>query len=120
MNYIVTLNGKEYEVELERGEVSAVLRGNVDPGTPAAASAPAPAAAAAGAAGGEAVTAPIPGVVLQVRCRAGQAVKRGDVLFILEAMKMENEVFAPRDGIVSAVAASQGATVETGAVLCTL
>lgn len=119
MNYIVTLNGKEYEVELGQGEVSAVLKGSAAPAAPVAA-APAPAAASAGAAGGEAVTAPIPGVVLQVRCRAGQAVKLGDVLFILEAMKMENEVFAPRDGIVSAVAVSQGASVETGAALCTL
>ncbi len=62
----------------------------------------------------------MPGTILQVKCAAGQAVKRGDVLFILEAMKMENEIFAPHDGTISSVAVSQGAAVETGSVLCTL
>lgn len=62
----------------------------------------------------------MPGTILDVRCSNGQAVRKGDVLFILEAMKMENEIFAPKDGTVTAVCTSKGAAVETGATLCTL
>ncbi len=69
---------------------------------------------------GEPVASPMPGTILDVRCSNGQAVKKGDVLFILEAMKMENEIFAPKDGTVTAVCTSKGAAVETGATLCTL
>ena len=71
-------------------------------------------------AGGESVNSPMPGTILAVNVKAGDAVKKGDVLMILEAMKMENEICAPCDGTVSAVSVNQGATVETGTVLCTI
>ena len=109
MKYQVSLNGKQFEVEVEKGSVSAVPTG--------AAPAPAPAAAPAG---GETVAAPMPGTILDIRCTAGQAVKGGDVLFILEAMKMENEICAPHDGTVGTVCVQKGASVQTGAALCTM
>ena len=109
--YRVNVNGTVYEVELE--EMT---------GAPAAApvAAPAPSAAAAPAAGGEKVTSPMPGTILSVNVAAGDAVKRGQVLMILEAMKMENEIMAPHDGKVTAVAVTKGAAVESGALLCTI
>ena len=109
--YRVNVNGTVYEVELE--EMT---------GAPAAApvAAPAPSAATAPAAGGEKVTSPMPGTILSVNVAAGDAVKRGQVLMILEAMKMENEIMCPRDGVVSSVQAAKGAAVESGTLLCVL
>ena len=109
--YRVNINGTVYEVELE--EMT---------GAPAAApvAAPAPSAAAAPAAGGEKVTSPMPGTILSVNVAAGDAVKRGQVLMILEAMKMENEIMAPCDGTVTSVSVTKGAAVESGALLCTI
>lgn len=123
MKYQVSLNGKQFEVEVEKGSVSAVLTGAAPAPAPAAAApaAPAPTAAPAAApAGGETVAAPMPGTILDIRCTAGQAVKGGDVLFILEAMKMENEICAPHDGTVGTVCVQKGASVQTGAALCTM
>ena len=78
---------------------------------------PAPAPVPAGA---EQVVSPLPGTVLEIRVQPGAQVKRGDVMFIVEAMKMENDVCAPRDGVVATVAVSKGATVDTGDLLATL
>ena len=109
--YRVNVNGTVYEVELE--EMT---------GAPAAApvAAPAPSAAAAPAAGGEKVTSPMPGTILAVNVAVGDTVKRGQVLMILEAMKMENEIMCPCDGTVASVSVTKGAAVESGTLLCTI
>lgn len=130
MKYKVTLNGRTYEVEVEAGkamlldEYEAIVPAAAPVAAPAAAPAPvaAPAAAPAPAApvAGEAVTAPMPGNILKVNVTAGQAVKEGDVLVVLEAMKMENEILAPKACTVKQVLVSKGSTVDTGATLVVL
>lgn len=112
--YRVTVNGTVYEIELEE------LTGAA-PAAPAGTPAPAAAAPAAPVpAGGEKIASPMPGTILAVNVSNGQAVKKGDVLFLLEAMKMENEIMAPCDGTVTSVSAAKGATVESGTLLCVL
>ena len=109
--YRVNVNGTVYEVELEE------ITGSAPAAAPAA---PAAAAARTAAAGGERICAPMPGNILSVNVAAGDAVKKGQVLMILEAMKMENEIMAPCDGTVTSVAAVKGSSVESGALLCTI
>ena len=110
--YKVTVNGTAYEVEIEE------MTGAPAAAPAAAAPAAAPAPAASGA--GESITSPMPGNILAVNVAAGDMVRKGQVLMILEAMKMENEIMAPRDGKVTAVAVTKGAAVESGALLCTI
>ena len=129
MKYKVTLNGRTYEVEVEAGKAMLLDEYEaVVPSAPAAAPAPvsaAPVAAAPAAApaapaapvAGEAVTAPMPGTILKVNVTAGQAVKEGDLLVVLEAMKMENEIFAPKAGTIAQVLVNKGSSVDTGATL---
>ncbi len=105
--YRVNVNGSLYEIEIE--EMNA----------PATMSAAAPAKPAAPA-GGAQVKAPMPGAILDVRVQNGQKVKKGDVLVILEAMKMENEIQAPCDGTVAGVSVRKGDTVETQALICSI
>jgi biotin carboxyl carrier protein len=112
--YNVTVNGTAYEITLEVVDAAEVKA------APAAAPAPAPVAAPAPAAGGETVTSPMPGTILSVNVQNGAAVKKGDVLMVLEAMKMENEIMAPVDGTIASVNVQKGASVETGAVLCVI
>ncbi len=119
--YKVTVNGTAYEITVEAIDAAEVKAAPVAaaPAAPAApAAAPAPVAAPAG--DGETVTSPMPGNILDVKVSAGTAVKKGDVLLILEAMKMENEIMAPCDGTVTAVNVQKGATVESGTVLCVI
>lgn len=144
MKYKVTLNKRVYEVEVEDGSAMlideyelaapaapaapvAAARHTADmlhaprPAAPAAPVAAAPAAApAAGLAAGEVVKSPMPGNILKINAVQGQAVKEGDVLVVLEAMKMENDVVAPRDGTVAQVVVAKGAVVETGSPLVVL
>ena len=125
MKYEISLNGRTYEVEVEiaepmtAGEFNAYMPAPVaaPADVPAAAPVAAPAAAtpAGVTAAGECVTAPMPGNILKVTVAEGQAVKEGDLLVILEAMKMENEIFAPCAGTVKQVLVQRGATVDTGA-----
>ena len=121
MKYVVTLKDKTYEVEVEHGEAMILDEYEVKaPAAPAPAAAAAPAVAAAPAAAtaeGTPVTAPLPGNVLSVKVSQGAAVKEGDVLLIIEAMKMENEVAAPCDGTVKQIVVSQGQMVSTGDTL---
>ena len=132
MKYKVTLNGRTYEVEVEAGkamlldEYEAVVPTAAPVAAPTAAPAPvaapaaAPAPAAAAPVAGDAVTAPMPGNILKVNVTPGQAVKEGDVMVVLEAMKMENEILAPKACTVKQVLVSKGSTVDTGATLVVL
>ena len=124
----VTVNGVAYDVEIE--EVGAVASAPV--AAPAPVASPAPAAAPAapkaapaapkaqGKAGSVAIKAPMPGTILKLNVKVGDSVKSGDVVCVLEAMKMENDICAPQDGVVSSVEVAQGASVATDAVLVTL
>ena len=117
--YTITVNGNVYDVTVESGASGAAPVAAAPKAAPKAAPAP-KAAAPAGAQGGVKVNAPMPGKILGVKVAAGQAVKKGDVLVVLEAMKMENEIVAPQDGTVASVNTSVGEQVEAGAVLVTL
>lgn len=124
-NYTITVNGNVYEVTVEEGitggAAPAFAPAPKAPKAPKAAPAPAPKAPApAGTAGSITVAAPMPGKILSVKASVGQAVKKGDVLLVLEAMKMENDIVAPQDGTVASINASSGDSVEAGAVLATL
>ena len=131
MKYKVTLNGRTYEVEVEAGkamcvaEYEAIAPAAVPVAAPVAAApvaAPAAAPAAGGmtVTGGESVKAPMPGNILKVAVSVGQTVKEGDLLVVLEAMKMENEIFAPKTGTVAQVLVQKGSTVDTDATLVVL
>ena len=118
--YNITVNGVAYSVSVEETAAGAAPVAAA-PVAPKAAPAPAAAPkAAAGAAGAVAVKAPMPGNILDVKVAAGASVKAGDVLVILEAMKMENEIVAPQDGTVASVNVNKGDTVNSGDVLVSM
>ena len=147
MKYVATINGKKYEVEVEKLEAyesldrngvaapaapvlpaSAPVQRPAAPAPVAAAPAPAPAPAPAAApapavaapAGATTVEAPMPGKILNIKVSEGQAVKFGEVVVIMEAMKMETEIVAPADGTVSKILVKAGDSVDTGAALVAL
>ena len=124
MKYVVTLNGKNYEVEVTECDAvllnvtdAAPVAAPVPAAAPTAAAAPAPAAVAGE---GTKVPSPMPGTILSVNVTVGQTVKTGDVLMVLEAMKMENDIVAPCDGTVKQLLVSKGSTVNTDDVLAVM
>ncbi len=124
MIYNVTINDKVYEVEVEKGKAN-LIRTTAVQAAPAPAAAPvaaAPAAAPAASvqAGTTPVNSPMPGTILDVKVTVGQTVKEGDLVVILEAMKMENEIYAPCAGTVAQILTNKGASVDTGAPLVTI
>lgn len=124
--YNITVNGKTYEVFVE--EAGNVAAAPVTPVAPVAAPTPAPAAApkaakapaSGSAAGANKVTAPMPGTILDVKVSVGQSVKKGDVICVLEAMKMENDIPAPCDGVVASVNVQKGSSVAANDVIVSL
>lgn len=118
--FIVNVNGSSYEVEVE--EISGVSATPTAPAAPVKVSAAAPAPAAPvksnANAKGNPVSAPMPGTIVDVKISVGSQVKKGQVIIILEAMKMENEVLADRDGTITALNVSKGSNVKSGDVLC--
>ena len=123
-NYRITVNGTSYDVSVE--ELSGSAAPVAAPVAAAPVAAPAPAAApaapapAAGGAGSVKVSSPMPGKILAVKANVGDSVKKGQVILILEAMKMENEVVAPEDGTIASIDVTVGASVESGDTLATL
>lgn len=110
--YRVNVNGTSYEIEIELMSETEAAQAPVQT--------PAPAAAPKASGEGEAVSAPMPGTILDVKVSVGDSVKKGQVLMILEAMKMENEIMAGTDGVVTSVGVTKGTTVQTGDALCTI
>ncbi|NLC19145.1 MAG: acetyl-CoA carboxylase biotin carboxyl carrier protein subunit [Clostridiales bacterium] len=129
--YTITVNGNVYNVTVEEGTVSApaAAAAPVAQAAPAPAPAPAPKAAPAapkaapasgGAAGNIKVNSPMPGKIISIKANIGDKLKKGDVILILEAMKMENEIVAPSDGTVASINVTPGQAVEAGTLLATL
>ncbi len=121
-NYRITVNGTTYDVAVEELGAGAAPAAAPVAAPVAAPAAPAPAAApaASGSAGSVIVASPMPGKILSVKASVGAAVKQGDVILVLEAMKMENEVVAPQDGTIASINVSAGDAVEAGDTLATL
>ena len=122
--YNITVNGNTYEVLVEEADASATPVTYSAPTAPAPTAAPKAASAApkapASAGGAVKVTAPMPGTILAVKVTAGQTVKKGDVICVLEAMKMENDIPAPQDGVIASINVQKGASVTAGDVLASL
>ncbi len=119
MKYIVSLNGKNYEVEVEKSEAKLISVSDAPVAAPVAApaapaAAPAVPAASATAASADAVPCPMPGTVFGIKKNVGDAVKKGEAVMVLEAMKMENDIPAPKDGVVKAIYVKKDQTVSTG------
>ena len=113
--FLVNVNGTQYEVAVEE------IDGKAAPAAkPAPAAAPAAAPAVAASAGATKVTAPMPGTILGINVKEGDAVKAGQPIFVLEAMKMESDITAPVSGTIRGIMVSKGASVEAGKLLCSI
>ena len=117
--YNITVNGTAYDVAVEEITDGAAPVAAPAPAAPAAPKA-APKPAAAGPQGGVKITAPMPGTIVEVKAKVGDAVKNGTVIAVLEAMKMENDIVADRDGTIASINVNKGDSVSTGAVIATL
>ncbi|MDR0468777.1 MAG: acetyl-CoA carboxylase biotin carboxyl carrier protein subunit [Peptococcaceae bacterium] len=126
MKYVVTLNGKDYLVEVEQEEATLLSVSDTPVASVIPVAVATPDAGAATPVGapasyvGDPIASPLPGMVLHIAAKPGAAYKQGDILVVIEAMKMENDVIAPRDCTVSSVFCKNGDTVQTGAVLLTI
>ena len=114
--YNITVNGNTYEVLVEEADASTPVAYTAPTAAPVAA----PKAAAPVAGGAVKVTSPMPGTILNVKVSVGQSVKKGDVICVLEAMKMENDIPAPQDGVIASINVQKGASVNAGDVLASL
>lgn len=119
-NYKITVNGYEYDVTVEETGATAPVAAKKAAPAPVAAPKAAATPATTGAAGSVKISAPMPGKILAVKVASGAAVKKGDVVFVLEAMKMENEIVAPQDGTIAGINVNEGASVEAGALLASM
>lgn len=120
-NYRITVNGNVYDVTVEEtGSTPSAPVVSAPMSAPTAVPAPKAASVSSVGAGSIKVTSPMPGKILSIKTSVGTAVKKGDVIMILEAMKMENEIVAPEDGTVASIDISEGASVESGSVLASL
>ncbi len=120
-NYTITVNGTPYSVTVEEGSSSsAVVQSAPAAVVSAPAAAPASAPVSSGTTGSIKIEAPMPGNILDIKVSAGTSVKNGQVLCILEAMKMENEIVSPQDGTVASILVNKGDSVEAGQVMITL
>lgn len=123
MKYEVVLNNKKYEIEVDESSVALKAVTEYTSAAPAPVAAPAPSAPVAPAASstasaeGTTVTSPMPGTILNINVTNGQSVRAGEILLVLEAMKMENDIVAPSDGIVKQILVTKGSTVDTDQVL---
>lgn len=119
-SYRITVNGNVYDVTVEETGVAASAPVAVQAPVTVAATAPKATPASTGSAGAIKVTSPMPGKILSIKTSVGTVVKKGEVIMILEAMKMENEIVAPEDGTVASIDTTEGASVESGSVLASL
>ena len=120
-NYTITVNGNVYDVTVEEGASTGAVSAPAAPkAAPKAAAAPAAKPAATGTAGSVKINAPMPGKIVDVKVKVGDAVKKGQTVLVLEAMKMENDIVAPEDGTVASINAAVGSAVEAGETIATL